>query len=120
MSVKASKKIAKVYPILKRVAKMSVKDGKNYFSKKAPRAIIDAVCECMSNTLHGNVPLTVKQKNKFKKHKPIIKRLANRKTSVEIRRKLLSSQKGGFVFGPVLAAALPAIGLLIAESLKRK
>ncbi|GBM86815.1 hypothetical protein AVEN_47492-1 [Araneus ventricosus] len=57
---------------------------------------IKAICECCLNVLHGNIPLTEKQKGSLSKHKRTLRTLAERKVALSKKRKLVL-QKGGFL-----------------------
>jgi len=46
--------------------------------KEADKALVYSICELCDNTLSGNVPLTPTQKQKLKKHKTVLKKLAKR------------------------------------------
>ena len=83
--------------------------------KKQRRAIlklassdnIKALCEGALNTLKGNVPLSVLEKRKLRRHSEKIRKLACRKTSVK-RKKAFLVQEGGFlplIITPLLSAA---------------
>lgn len=57
---------------------------------------IKAICECCLNVLHGNIPLSEKQKGSLSKHKRTLRTLAERKVALSKKRKLII-QKGGFL-----------------------
>lgn len=57
---------------------------------------VKAICECCLNVLHGNIPLTEKQKGSLSKHKNTLRTLARRKVALSQKRKLIV-QKGGFL-----------------------
>lgn len=118
--LKLNKKFLKVFPTMKKIIKLPKKKRQEYIVNKASSSEINGMCECVANGLYGNIPLSSRQKNKLKMYKPIIKRLANKSESVKKRRELLSSQQGGFVLSSILGSAIPAIGMLIADQLKKK
>ena len=75
--------------------------------KKQTRAILSTVTdiqirvlsEVAVNTLHGNIPLTIKSRDILKKHKTLIKGLSSRTLSIRTKKKLvLKHQKGLTVF----------------------
>lgn len=80
--------------------------------KDADKALIYSICELCDNTLTGNVPLTPKHKQKLRKHKNIIKKLAKRGGSW-LKKKKAISQKGGAFLPLLLSALAPALGSLI-------
>ena len=69
------------------------------------------------NILDGNVPLTSSQKNKLRINKLHLRRLVLKKTALAKKRKIL--QKGGFL-SAILSAAIPLIGGLIANAVRRR
>ena len=89
-------KIKKHGPILNWVSKTNPKQAKA-FIKTADKGFIDALCECCLNVLHGNIPLSNKQKKKLKKHKTTLRQLVNKKISITRKKALL--QKGGSLGG---------------------
>lgn len=64
--------------------------------RKVPSSCIKAICECVLNLLRGNIPISEHQKSCLKKHKHTLRQLADRKSSLYTKRKLLV-QKGGFL-----------------------
>jgi len=79
--------------------------------KKLPTTCVKAICECSLNVLKGNVPLTKHQKTCLKKHKSTLRRLADKKSPLYTKRKLIV-QKGGFL-GVLIPAAISAISGLV-------
>lgn len=79
--------------------------------------IIDCLSECSLNILEGNIPLSVSQKNKLKKHKNNLRKFRLKKTSKKKKKAIL--QKGGFLpalLAPVLASiAGPVLSRLFAS-----
>ena len=72
--------------------------------KVVDKGVIDAISECALNILRGNLTLTQGQKQKLCKHKRVLRLLANKKSSLNTKRRALQ-QKGGFLgllLGPVL------------------
>ena len=53
---------------------------------------------------------------KLKRHSKALRKLTNKKTSIKMKRKILS-QRGGFL--PLILAALPAIGSIVGGILSR-
>ena len=78
--------------------------------EKAPRDLIDCLCDCAHNILKGNVPLTSRHKQKLRRHKKALRDLTKRKTSLASKRKIV--QKGGFL-SVLLSALAPVLGGLI-------
>lgn len=73
--------------------------------------LIKAICECALNVVKGNIPLTPYHKRKLIAHKNIIRTLADKKKSLQSKKKILV-QKGGFL--PLLLNAIvPTIASLL-------
>ena len=81
--------------------------------RKAPTDLILAICEIALNLLRGNIPLTAQQYRQLKRRKKTIKLFANKRTTVESKRKAVN-QSGGFLH-PLLSVAVPFISSLIAS-----
>ena len=64
--------------------------------------LIYSICEIVLNLCSGTVPLSYHDKCKLKKIKPILRKLLNRKRSVETKRKLLVQRGKGKEFFPVM------------------
>ena len=69
---------------------------------------IKSISEIAKNLLAGNIPITVRQKNRLRPFKKNIKFLALKKNSISKKRRML--QKGGSFFIPLLTSL--ASGLL--------
>lgn len=79
--------------------------------KKLPLKTVKTICECVYNTLNGNVKLTPKQKNKLTKYKYTLRKLASKKLTL-FNKKRLINQRGGFL-NILIPAAVTAISSLI-------
>jgi len=75
--------------------------------KNADNGLIKAVGESAKNCLKGNVHLNRHQFRCLRKHKNALRKLANRKTSIKARKRII--QKGGFL-GALLGPVIKAIG----------
>ena len=73
--------------------------------KTTNREQILAICECVDNTLRGNVPLTSAQKKRLEKHKAVLRHLANTKVGWKSKQKTLT-QKGKGIFSILLPAVI--------------
>ena len=69
----------------------------------ADAELISALCECAHNILRGTVRLTPREKARLRRYTSDLRTIANRKTAVTRRRRILQ-QKGGFL--PALLAPL--------------
>ena len=93
------------------------KNAKNRQQRKALAALatksqLRAVCECIENVLAQNIPVSNAQLQKLKRHKNMLRKLANRRLPVSEQRKLISSQSGG-ILGSIIPIALSALSPLI-------
>lgn len=75
---------------------------------QADSDLISALSECILNTIKGRVKLKKHQIRKLRKNKIILQKLADQKTSISSRRKLLIQNGGGFL--PALL--IPALSVL--------
>jgi len=69
--------------------------------------LIKAICEVTLNVLSGVVPLNAQQKGKLKRHKKILRALADRKVSTKKKKEHLNQTGGNFLpalIPPVLTA----------------
>jgi len=79
----------------------------------APHKLIVLLANCALNILRGQVLLTKQQKTKLQQHKGNLRNLADKKKSVDSKKKIL--QKGGFLplliplLGPLLGAVTGAV-----------
>ena len=75
--------------------------------RDADSGLIRAIGESARNCLKGNVPLNRSQFRCLKKHKHSLRRLANKRTPLQTRKRII--QKGGFI-GSFLGPIIKAIG----------
>ena len=66
--------------------------------------ILDCLTDCCYNILKGNIPLSVTQESKLKKHKKHLRHMVGKKISQKKKKEIL--QKGGFL--PALLAPIIA------------
>jgi len=81
--------------------------------KEAPKELINCVAECCHNVLKGNVSLSQAQKQKLHPKRQQLRLLADKKVSIQKKKKVLN-QKGGFL--PLLALA-PALAPVVNNAL---
>lgn len=79
--------------------------------KEADKNLVNSICEICDNTLIGNIPLTQTQKTKVRKHKHIIRKLAQRGQGWKTKREVLHQHGGAFlpILLSILGSVLPAI-----------
>ena len=83
--------------------------------QKASPELIRCICDCSLNVLKANVPLSACQIKTLRRHKTVLRQLADKKVSLAKKRKL--SQKGGFL--PALIGALaPVLGGILSSFAK--
>ena len=73
--------------------------------QEAKPEVIKILSDCALNILKGKLLLTQQEKRKLQPHKKKLRRLANKRTSVKAKKKIL--QQGGFLPAfliPILAA----------------
>lgn len=104
--------LKKSLPLLKSIHRSTPQRRKDIL-RDAHKDLILSICELALNVLRGNVPLTSKQYRVFKKQKKFIKLFADKRASIETKRKVIN-QSGGFLL-PLLSVAVPFITSLIAS-----
>jgi hypothetical protein len=98
-----SSSVVKSAEISRALSKLS-KEQRKALLKVADKKTIEAICECVVNTLKGNVPLKSCEKNKLKKHKRILRSLGLTKSSWHAKKKKIIQNGGAFL--PALLAPL--------------
>ena len=69
---------------------------------------IEYICEACHNILRGNIKMTNSLRNKLKKHRKLIRQLANPKPKTALKRKLLlKTQVGEGLFPVIVERILP-------------
>lgn len=101
---------------LLRALKNSKPERRKKLLREADNDLVESVCDCARNVLDGNIPLTAARKRNLAKHKALLRKLADRQSKAEKKRKLFKSQRGGFLttlipalLGPVLSAVTELI-----------
>ena len=110
-----SRRLRKNSDFLRVLAKATPKQYKGLIDG-ANKDLIHAVCECATNCLNGNIPLTPRQKKRLAPYKKNLRHLANKKVRFQDKRKVI--QKGGFL-GALLKPIIQTLGSLLLE-LKKK
>ena len=117
---KIPSRLAKHWDVLSVLSKASSPMGK-HLVQKAPKEIIDTVCECCLNVLKGTVPLSPEQKQKLGKHRCLLRQMVKKKIPLHQKKKMMV-QRGGFLpllLGPLLKTiAVPIVGSLVGNLLK--
>lgn len=76
--------------------------------------LIRCICECAFNILRGNVPVKKREKERLRKHAPILRKLVSRNDDVKRKKKIIV-QKGGFL--PSLL--IPIVGTVLTSLLTK-
>ena len=64
--------------------------------RNAKKPLIDAIAECVENTLHGNVKLNKSQKARLARHSAKLRKIANKRISWKTKRDILVQEGGSF------------------------
>ena len=107
---KYMKKVVKQKDLLNLLAN-SKRNYKKGIIDNADSKLIEAICESCDNLLIGNLPITVNDKEKLKKHRRSLVKLAEN-TTIEAKKKVLN-QKGGFL-NILIPAIISGIASIIA------
>jgi len=99
---------------LLKVLKSGTPDQRKALIKASSNDLILAICEIVDNVLRGTVKLTPTQRKKLQSYKGQLRKLASKNVAPKEKRKVLVSQKGGFL-PLVLAPALGLIGSLVGD-----
>lgn len=111
-----SSRLKKHLELLKLIKKAKPEHRK-ILIKTAEQSLILCLCECIDNILRGNVKLGPKKKKELAKYTIVLRKIANRETSKEAKRKLLI-QQGGFLpalLAPIIGLAGGLIGELVTK-----
>ena len=77
--------------------------------RRAPDCVIKGICNAARSLHERDVQLTEAQKSLFLAHRPVLKELTSPTNSIERKRQVVESQRGGFL--PLLiGSALGALG----------
>ena len=74
--------------------------------KVAKAGVVRAICQCASNTLKGNIPLSRMHKSRLARHKSLLRKLASKVLSLKKKKKLLLQGGTGLLpllLGPILS-----------------
>ena len=71
--------------------------------------LVHCICDCVHNILQGNIPVDEEEKERLKRHRHCMRKLANKKTSYSRRKRLIPD--GGFL-GPLIQILVGLVGKL--------
>lgn len=106
-----SSRIKRNAPLLKALYQATPLKRKDILAHCSPD-FIRALCEIALNLLKGNIPLSPSQYKKLKRQRKVIRLLADKKTGLKHKHRILKRQSGGFIL-PLLSAAVPILGNLL-------
>ena len=82
-------------PFLKSILREANRKRRNALVDQANKDQINAVSELVLNTLKGHVPISQATHRRLERHKNVLRKLAQRTTSLKAKKRLLVAQKGG-------------------------
>ncbi len=82
----------------------------------ADKDLIDCLCECSMNILRGNVVLTANQRDKLRRHKKALRKMANKRLAAKPKREIL--QRGGFLGMLLAPLAASVLGPVVSSLFK--
>jgi hypothetical protein len=97
--------------IVKYLSVCSSPTAYHHVLKDAPDEVVKAICNAALNVEQGDIRLTPEQIRLFSTHRAKIAKLTSHDHNLGTKRQIISSQKGGFPFIPILiGTALGALG----------
>ena len=78
--------------------------------RASPDSVVKCICNAAYNVERGEVVLSPKHNALFGKHRKLIAKLTSRAGSLQTKRKVLQSQKGGFIIPALIRIAVAAFG----------
>ena len=75
------------------------------------KQLVKSICEFVLNVLNGNVKFSGCVTRKLRKHKAVLRKVADKRVPIFSKKKFIV-QRGGFLL-PLLSAVLPALATLI-------
>ena len=86
--------------------------------KHANNAFIHSMCSHIRKL--RTTPVSPKLRKRIQKHKKYLQKFLRKKTSMAVKRKMLSQRGGGIAaLVPIIISALPAIGSMIGNAIAR-
>ena len=76
------------------------------------RELINSISECVLNVLNGNLKVSDCDKRKLKKHKSVLRKVADKRVPHSTKKRLIN-QSGGRFLHPLLSAVLPTVANLL-------
>lgn len=76
--------------------------------RTAHKQLVKCICDCVLNTLNGNVKINDQQKKKLKRHQKVLREIGAEKGSWGQKKKVIVQSGGGFLL-PLLTPLLGAL-----------
>ena len=99
---------AKNAAVLHALRHLSKQERDVILRKLLDNSLTKCICECVLNTINGNIDVNKSQKQLLRKHSKILRKLADSRGTWNSKRKLIV-QKGGF-----LGTLLSVVGSILA------
>lgn len=112
-------KAVKHKDFLSLLSKSRNKKRRNQLLSIATPSELLAISEICHNLLKGNLPLKNLQQKKLEKYKKVLRKLSQRKTNKDTKKRMLQRQQGGF-FSALLPVAISALSSIIPSLLTRR
>lgn len=99
-----SRRLRDFAPTLRLLNRLNSTQKKRWLKHNLNNELVFCICECAKNLLHGNIPLSAKQKKLLAKRKQSLRKLITKKVSVKSKKRII--QSGGFLgalLGPIVS-----------------
>ena len=101
------------------LSKSTTKKRRNQLLSIATPSELLAIAEICHNLLEGNIVLKKSQKKRLEKYKKVLRKLSQKSTNKNTRKRILQRQQRGF-FGALLPVAISALSSIIPSLLTRR
>jgi hypothetical protein len=108
------------FHVLKALFKSKPKRRKELLAS-ADSDLVHSLCDCSKNVLNGNVPLSSSRKKQLKRHRKLLRTLADSSVPFGTRSRIIKKQRGGFLplIPALLAPILGIVGNLIGDAISK-
>lgn len=112
-----SPQLADNYDLLVYLNQLS-KRQRNQLLSQLKREHLDCLCALAVNYLKGNLPVPPTKARKLHRLRELIQALCHKTLSLSKKKAILISQKGGFILGALIPAAISLIGSLVGNAIR--
>jgi hypothetical protein len=105
-----NKKVRKTFEKV-RILSLATPRARKQLIQKGGKETVKCIAECCHNILEGNVPLDAEQKLRLAKHKSKLRSVADKKISLQNKKKIL--QTGKFPLAAILVPAAAALSAML-------